>query len=168
MHVQRLCRESIKKFHETHYVIQLRLKRSIISPMSGVQFHKELSTSHHTQFLDKGDFVSQLLISEAVTFYCNFQAGEKIMISGITEHFYVVAGYRSWSIRCCCKQIFVNVIFTAQGIVIIFSKPLRQHMSTNTGHMRQYIWMSPWIYIPYMSSTFTQGYQHRFNIFKIT
>ena len=123
-----------------------------ISNVRGFKFHKELSISHHTQFLDKGGFVSQLLISEAVTFYCKFQAVEKIMISGITEHFYVVAGYRSWSIRCCCKHTFDNVIFTAQGIVIIFSKPLRQHMSTNTGHMRQYIWMSPWRYIPYMSS----------------
>ena len=69
-----------------------------ISNIRGFKFQKGLSISHHTQFLDKGGFVSQLLISEAVTFYCKFQAGEKIMISGITEHFYIVAGYRSWSI----------------------------------------------------------------------
>ena len=58
-----------------------------ISNIRGLKFHKDLSIWHHTQFLDKGGFVSQLLISEAVTFYCKFQAGEKIMISGITEHF---------------------------------------------------------------------------------
>ena len=57
----------------------------------GFKFHKELFISHHTQFLDKGGFVSQLLISEAVTFHCKFQAVEKIVISGIAEHFYVVA-----------------------------------------------------------------------------
>ena len=66
-----------------------------ISNVRGFNFHKKPSISHHIQFLDKGGFVSQLLISEAVTFYCKFQAGEKNMISGITEHFYVVAGYRS-------------------------------------------------------------------------
>ena len=64
-----------------------------ISNVRGFKFHKELPISHHTQFLDKGGFVSQLLISEAVTFYCKFQAVEKIVISGITEHFYVVARY---------------------------------------------------------------------------
>ena len=36
VHVQRLCRESIKEFQESHYVIQLRHKWSMISPMSGV------------------------------------------------------------------------------------------------------------------------------------
>ena len=88
-----------------------------ISNVRGFNFHKELSISHHTQFLDKGGLVSQLLISEEVTFYCMFEAGEKFLISGITEHFYVVAGYRSWRIRCCFKHIFDNVIFIAQGIV---------------------------------------------------
>ena len=88
-----------------------------ISNVRGLKFHKELSISHHTQFLDKGGFVSQLLISEAVTFYCKFQAVEEIVISGITEHFYVVAGYRSWSIRCCCKHIYDNVIFTARALL---------------------------------------------------
>ena len=113
-----------------------------ISNIRSFEFHIALSISHHTQFLDKGFFLSQHLISEAVTFYCKFHAGEIIVMSGITEHFYIVAGYRSWSIRCCCKHIFDNVIFTAQGIVAIFSKPLPQHMSTNTGHMRQ---LSEWV-----------------------
>ena len=39
-----------------------------ISNVRGFKFHKELSISHHTQFLDEGGFASQLLISEAVTF----------------------------------------------------------------------------------------------------
>ena len=95
-----------------------------VSNIRGFEFHKELSISHHTQFMDKGGFLSQCLISEAVTFYCKFQASEIIVINGITKHFYIVAGYKFWSIR--------------------------------------------WRYIPYMSSTFTQGYQHRLNIFKIT
>ena len=71
-----------------------------ISNVRGFKFHKELSISHHTQFLDEGGFASQLPISEAGTFDSKFQAVEKIVISGITEHFYVVAGYRSWRVRC--------------------------------------------------------------------
>ena len=89
----------------------------MISPIPGFQDPQELSISHHTQFLDKGGCVSQLLISEAVTFYCKLQAGEKIMISGITEHFYIVAGYRSWSVRCCYKHIFNNVILLPRALL---------------------------------------------------
>ena len=40
-----------------------------VSNIRGFEFHKDLSISHHTQFLDKGGFLSQLLISKAVTFY---------------------------------------------------------------------------------------------------
>ena len=141
VYVQRLCRESIKNFHETHCVIQLRHKWSMISPMSGVSSSTKSCPSRtiHNSWIKAALCPNSSSPRQSHFTASSKLAVERIVISGITGHFYVVAGYRSWSIRCCCKHIFNNVIFTAQGIVIMLSKPLRQHMSTNTGHMRQYI-----------------------------